>query len=264
MEKEKRNRSPNYPAMSLGDAIEKLRRLAGEVHHKHAAPRVVVAKGMGYSGLNGASATAISALQKYGLLERSGEDLKITERGMSILHPHTPGERADAIQAAAQEPPLFAELRERFPESVPSEELLRNYLVRNGFVPSAVGSAILAFRETMRLVQEESGAYKGGLVPIQEATNLTPSPPTSLPPSSVSAAQIIAGNQRPERLVSRYDLEGGAYVKVVVGGEIETEEALDWLEIMVQLKRKELSKRKTMGSAGAAMFSVDREEVEGS
>jgi hypothetical protein len=42
-------------------------------------------------------------------LERQGEDLKVSERGMAILHPHNQAERGKAIQAAANEPALFSE-----------------------------------------------------------------------------------------------------------------------------------------------------------
>lgn len=151
---EKRIRSPNYPALSLPDAIEKVTALY-RAEHTHPAPREVVAKGMGYNSLNGASASAISALQKYGLLERSGEELRVSERALRILHPHPPEERGAAIRQAALEPPLFAELNDRFPGRIPSDDLLRNYLIRNGFAPSAVTAVITAYRETSEMAERE-------------------------------------------------------------------------------------------------------------
>src|SRR5690242_15075647 len=96
MEPEKRSRSPSYPAISLPDAVQRLRALYDNIH-THSAPRDVIARGMGYASLSGASASAISALVKYGLLDRSGEELRVSERGMAILHPHDPVERARAI-----------------------------------------------------------------------------------------------------------------------------------------------------------------------
>src|SRR5438309_12108284 len=100
---EKRIRSPNYPAVSLPDAIDKVTALYRNLH-THSAPREVVAKGMGYNSLNGASATTISALHKYGLLERNGDEIKVSERALRILHPHSPEERASAIRDAASQP----------------------------------------------------------------------------------------------------------------------------------------------------------------
>src|SRR5262245_26329787 len=112
METEKRNRSPNYPAISLPEAIDKLRALYDAIHN-HPAPREVIAKGMGYAGLSGASATAVSALQKYGLLDRVGGDWRISERGKAILLPRDQAEKARAVAEAAAEPKLFAELMEK-------------------------------------------------------------------------------------------------------------------------------------------------------
>src|SRR5438445_9958319 len=115
---DKRHRSPNYPAISLPEAISKVTAVYQSLH-THGAPREVVAKGMGYNSLNGASATAISALHKYGLLERSGDEVKVSERALRILHPHSLTEKAQAIREAAREPQLFGELAERFPGRLP-------------------------------------------------------------------------------------------------------------------------------------------------
>jgi hypothetical protein len=155
---EKRLRSPNYPALSLPDAIDRVAALY-RAQHTHAAPREIVAKGMGYNSLNGASASAISALHKYGLLGRAGDEIKVSDRAMRILHPHSPAERAKAIQEAAYDPPLFAELRERFPGQMPSDELLRNYLIRNGFAPAALTPVMLAYRETSEIAEREGYAH---------------------------------------------------------------------------------------------------------
>jgi hypothetical protein len=155
---EKRLRSPNYPALSLPDAIEKVEALY-RAQHTHTAPREVAVKGMGYNSLNGASATAISALQKYGLLDRAGDGVRVSERALQILHPHSLEERSAAIQAAAGEPPLFAELNDRFPGRIPSDDLLRNYLLRNGFAPSAVTAVITSYRETSEMVEREGRTH---------------------------------------------------------------------------------------------------------
>ncbi len=152
----KRARSPNYPSIGLPEALERLQSLWDAIQ-RHPAPREIVATGMGYSGLHGASGGAVSALRKYGLLEREGADLKISERGMAYLHPEEPSERVTAIKEAATEPELFAALAERFPGAVVNEELIRNYLLRNNFTPAAASNVINAYRDTMELVNREAG-----------------------------------------------------------------------------------------------------------
>jgi hypothetical protein len=236
---DKRIRSPNYPAISLPEAITRVTTLYRAIH-THAAPRDVVAKGMGYTSLNGASATAISALHKYGLLERSGDDVKVSERALSILHPHTPEEKAAAITAAAGEPALFAELAERFPGAMPHEELLRNYLVRKGFAPGALGPVIAAYRDTSDMVVSEGRGYDSP----QPLSMPEASPVTQITPQHRVLPENIALIQGDGRQVGRYDFEEGGFVKIVASPEIDTEEALNMVETIIQLKRAEIARRK--------------------
>ena len=154
----KRVRSPNYPAISLSDAVEKLAKLRGAIH-THAAPRDVVLKGMGYGSANGASLGALAALNKYGLIQRKGSDFRITERGTMYLFPQDREERMKAVQDAAAEPKIFAELNEQFPGGTASDELIRSFLLRNGFTPSAASIALLSYRETQALVERVCGQY---------------------------------------------------------------------------------------------------------
>jgi hypothetical protein len=236
---DKRIRSPNYPAISLPEAINRVTTLYRAIH-AHAAPREVVAKGMGYNTLNGASATAISALHKYGLLDRVGDELKVSERALSILHPHTPDEKAAAIRAAAGEPTLFAELAERFPGTMPNEDLLRNYLVRQGFAPGAVGHVIAAYRDTSDMVAAEGRDYDSApSTSIPEPIQMQP-----LPIATHQVVQKILSNQEDGRQIGRYDFEEGGFVKIIASPEIDTEDALDMVETMIQLKRNEIALRK--------------------
>lgn len=242
---EKRIRSPNYPALSLPDAIEKVTALYRNMH-THAGPRKVVVKGMGYNTLNGASATAISALHKYGLLERiSGDEIKVSERALRILHPHSPEERATAIREAAVEPPLFVELAERFPGRLPNEELLRNYLVRKGFAPAAASQVILTYRETSELVNRETGEHDSGSDPTPEP-NMLPSAATPQQGQHVQKGQHVQGLGRQ---LGRYDFEGGAFVQMLAGGNIDTETALNMIETLLKMKRDELKAKPKPSSA---------------
>jgi hypothetical protein len=144
--------------MSLAQAVQQIAKLFEKIN-QHAAPREALATGLGYSGLHGASATAISALLKYGLLDRDGEDYKLSERAMKIIAPHSPSEKAEALNAAARDPALFTELIEYFKGDVPNDDLMRAYLIRRGFAPAAIPQVIQAFRETMELVTREANAY---------------------------------------------------------------------------------------------------------
>jgi hypothetical protein len=245
---DKRIRSPNYPALSLPEAISRATALY-RAQHTHAAPREVVARGMGYSTLNGASASAISALHKYGLLERVGDEIKVSDRMMRILHPQSADERGNAIREAARSVQLFEELDERFPGRMPNDELLRNFLVRKGFAPAAVSSVILAYRETSELVGREANPHDS---PEQAQEHADMAAPTTIAPEVMrqpaSAVPLgkVAGDERP---IGRYDYEDGSYVRIMARGDIDTEEALEMVETLIDLKRKELERRKSRESS---------------
>lgn len=68
---EKRSRSPRYPNINLQDAIEKVR-VIYQREHIHKVNREVIAKDLGYAGINGASASIISSIKQFGLLESIG------------------------------------------------------------------------------------------------------------------------------------------------------------------------------------------------
>lgn len=172
-----RVRSPNYPAISLPDAIKRVAQVFAK-EHRHPTPKDVVAKDMGYSGLNGASLGAISAASKYGLLEREGEDYRVSEKALAILHPKSPLEKADLIREASVAPNLFGEMIENFKGELPSDDNLRTYLVRRGFASGALTGVIQAFRETMELVKQEAGGYTPSIPALArpETEKLEPTP----------------------------------------------------------------------------------------
>jgi hypothetical protein len=242
----KRVRSPNYPAISLSAALDRVTALY-RAHHKYAVSRELAAKAIGFGGLHGVSATAISALQKYGLVTKADDnEIKVSERALRILHPRSPEERAQAIKEAAYDPPLFAELRSQFDGTIPDEELLRNYLIHKGFAPAALASVITAYRETSEMAEGEEQAHDlAGDQPDKEPAAMPPVIPTLDPANRVSVAQQAkAESEIPERPIGRYDFEDGSYVRIVAGGEIDTEEALEMVETLIDLKRKEIARRK--------------------
>jgi hypothetical protein len=154
-----RIRSPNYPGMSLPEAISKIKTLHKREQHL-SAPREVMAKHLGYAGINGASLKALSALLKYGLLEKTKDgQRRVTELAIKILHPHEEDEKASAIREAALRPTLFSEIAKQWPDGTPSDENLKVYLIRRNFASDAIPEVIKAYRETAELVTPESSEY---------------------------------------------------------------------------------------------------------
>ena len=156
-----RIRSPNYPMLSLPEAIEKVTAIYKAEQHL-AAPKEVVAQALGYASLHALAGRVISAIEKYGLLEEaSGDKVKVSALAMSILHPATPEEKQKAINEAAYKPSLFTTIKEEWGGERPSDTNLRVYLIRNKFSQDALDRVIQIYKETMDLVTPESGAYPG-------------------------------------------------------------------------------------------------------
>lgn len=172
-----RVRSPNYPGISLPEAIGRI----GNIHAKEQhlpASREVLAKHMGYNGINGASLKVLSALSKYGLLEEvNGDKMRVSSLAMSILYPANEAEKARSILDAAFRPPLFAEMREEWGGASPSDANMRSYLVRRNFATDAIDRVIESYRGTMDLVSRSATEFN----PPPEAAHV--SAPEAPPPS---------------------------------------------------------------------------------
>ncbi|MEO1315000.1 MAG: hypothetical protein AAFW01_00145 [Pseudomonadota bacterium] len=147
-------RSPSYPSLSLEEAVNAIEKIE-EKYRGSAVDREVAAGLIGYSTLSGPANKTLAALAAYGLLERAGKGMaRVTTRARTILHPQDEGERRQELVAAALEPRLFRDIKDRFPDiDVPPEEGVRSYLNREGFNPSAVSAAVKSFVKTMRYIE---------------------------------------------------------------------------------------------------------------
>jgi hypothetical protein len=179
-----RDRSPNYPAISLPVAIERVKSWYSTVHMLN-VPRNQAAKMMGYSSENGAALSAISAELKYGLLVKMDNGYQITNRATSLLLPNDDREKAQAIWDAASSPAVFVELMDTFPGIIPEDSDIAGYLLRRGFGDIASRSVSRAFRETFALVLSEAFGYSP---PVENATGR--SPRKRITASSGSAIEI--------------------------------------------------------------------------
>ena len=162
-----RLRSPNYPALSLPDAVEKVRDVF-KAQQTTPEPREVVMNHMGYSGSSGRALKALSALIKYGLLEEAGDqELRVSDRAVAILFPDpdNPESKSQALLDAASEPRLFSDIFMRW-DTRPSESSLKAFLIRNGFNANALDNVARAFYETFDLVEDLSpqGGHSASVV----------------------------------------------------------------------------------------------------
>lgn len=252
-----KSRSPRYPNIPLSDAIAKVKMIYAKEHMSPASPPVV-AEAMGYSGLNGASLKVISSLKKYGLLEGRGEDLRLSKDGQTLaIDDSGSPEYREAIRRSALNVELFTDLKRQFPTHA-SDRNISIYLEKQGFKPEAASITAKNYRETMALVEAESGGYSGNSP--DDGADIEVSRPEggslvfqgkSSPNVGQGAVSVPVGG---EGLMSlRGDQEND--IKVLLDGNRLRVAA--WVDI------KGLRKLKKILDANAALLEPDDDEGEG-
>lgn len=224
-----KSRSPRYPAIGLSEAIEKIRHVYRR-DHQNRIPREVVAKHMGYTGLNGKSLGVLSTLGKYGLLEGRGEETRVSDLALALIahEPNTEEWKRAALEAASK-PELFAELDQRFPNGA-SDQAIKAHLLTQKFLPDAAEIVIRAYRETKELVGttgkeyhprkigEAEGAFNG-MDQGGDAEN-----ESALPPPKATHPSGRARPMEGERELTTGLLSKDASFRLIVSGKVGEKE----------------------------------------
>jgi hypothetical protein len=157
-------RSPNYPAIGLDQAVN-LARTVYERERRGVIPTDVLANALGYTtktgNLSGNALSRIAALRQYGLVDKAAQGkLKISERAINlVLGQPDSAAFLTAAKEAALSPPLFRDLFHGHGEV--SDDALRVYLIRDrGFSsPDAANRVIKAFRDTVNFANLNATGY---------------------------------------------------------------------------------------------------------
>lgn len=177
-------RSPNYPQLSLPEAINKAQILYAAIHTAKTTPEKVVER-LGYSSLNGRSMGVLSALKKYGLLAGKGEELALTHDAVIIFErPDEHPEKQEAIRKIALLPPLFSDIHSHFNGQMPGIGDLRVYLSKMGFGKTALDEISENYAETFHFVTRIAGDYTTGETSSEKGELPDMSSSQSLPQSS--------------------------------------------------------------------------------
>ncbi|QNO29033.1 hypothetical protein EEB18_008915 [Sphingopyxis sp. OPL5] len=141
-----RMRSPNYPAIPLGQAVDYVDKIF-KSDRTNIIDKAVAAEHMGFSGLNGRTLKLLGALSQYGLLDKVGKGkVRVSKTAVSVLHGIDDAEKGAAISAAAASPGLFRRIRESF--DAPSDKTITSFLMKEGFTDAAVGPVLKSYSET--------------------------------------------------------------------------------------------------------------------
>lgn len=157
----KEGRSPSYPAISLGAAIERAQIILDK-EKRHYAPITAIFTHWGYGPKSSMGILLLAALKKYGLVEDRGagdsREARITELAWKILTDDRPNseERAALLREAALNPSIHQKLWRDYDGQLPSDENLKHRLVHEDkFTRGAVDDFVRQLRATIRYANLE-------------------------------------------------------------------------------------------------------------
>jgi hypothetical protein len=226
-------RSPNYPNVPLGGALEAIR-TAYKSENRNKMSRSVLARHLGYTSLNGRALGKIGAVRAYGLIDGSGDELRISDDAVTaLMAPEGAPERALALTRLAQRPTLFQELRKDFPDTLPSVHNLKFALIKRGFTADAAEKAAKNYLSTMSLVAGVPDSYNPP-DEEEEAPEDRPEVPSYVgrtpPPPTQEKAKLMSGER--ELVTGALSKEAG-FRLIVTGavGEKEIDRLIRKLEL---------------------------------
>lgn len=153
-------RSPNYPGVSLREAVNLAETLYEEFDRKEMTDMEAVEE-WGYTALSGTSRRKLAALKHYGLLDNREDGVAVSDRTLAILRPADPNERIAELKKALYEPNVFRGIQEDF-EDLPTTGRLTAYLVRDkGFSDDASKKVDEVFRESIEFMAEQVDELEG-------------------------------------------------------------------------------------------------------
>lgn len=183
-------RSPSYPQMNLGKALDLAAKLYKGIH-RASVGNAEAQQIMGYAPKSGSALAALSALKRFGLLEGRDPHIKLTELALQILEPADARERAEGIAQAATKPEMFAEVLESFGGKMPADSAIRAKLVRDrAFTSAGADAFIRSFKETFSFAEREASAFRAADDDFATSTGEEPEDAYSSSPTSASGQSI--------------------------------------------------------------------------
>jgi hypothetical protein len=159
-DKKVRHRSPNYPAITLGKALERTKQLH-DVYRTVPIPERKAHEIWGYRPLGGQGLICTAALKAFGLIqaEGSGEDRKVAVSDAARRILLDAKDRDILLRQAALSPPIHKELWEHYGGFLPErdEDLKKYLLVEKNFNQQSVDGFIAQFRASIALTNLVQG-----------------------------------------------------------------------------------------------------------
>jgi hypothetical protein len=236
-----RTRSPNYPSMSLGEAIEAIRKVYS--HEKRGRfPRLSLATHLGYTSINGRSLAKIGTLRAYGLIDGREDTLTVSQTALAIIEaPEGSEDRARAYKEAFLSPGIFARIFEEYGDTKPSPHTLRWWLQKQNYIGDAADKAMQSYLESFDLVNSIEGTSSSTPMTEDEPVLIATRP---LGPSPSAARQVQTYSSATNAADSRYQpdfkisLGGGRWLLIELKGGEPTARDFVKLEKFARFQRE--------------------------
>lgn len=245
--KQKRGRSPSYPAISLDVAIERVRVLYNAVRRNWVNVDTALSY-WGYKPKSGAGLVLIAALKKFGLGADQGSgdqrQVQITESAFRILidDRESSAERDALIREAALKPTIHSELWEYYQGSLPADQHLRIHLIGNkAFTENGADEFIPEFRRTIEFARlGETGIISGDQVDKMNSPEERTMP--DAPVKEREEADRIKDDDQPTPAgvrIYRWGLSGDREAEVRIPGSL-TKDDIEVLEAYLSVAKRTL------------------------
>jgi hypothetical protein len=241
-----KERSPAFPYIAVDLAIERVRRIHGEVRD-HAQPREVLAKAYGKPATSSATIQTFATLLQYGLLENvagpTGRRMRVSPLAQTILNPYVPDAKIkEAIQKAALNPPIFRELWNKFGDAAGlNDNVVLYYLTTERghdhdgavFTDKAASDVLRVYRNTLSFAGI-SGSDNNQLPAEPPDEEVPPTPKAKVGDLVQVEIDGAFALQKPKRVESIQEYEGRLWVF------LEGEKAAVEMDNVIVLEEKRL------------------------
>ena len=254
---ERKGRSPAYPSIPLGAAIEKAQ-AQYDAEGKYAAPLSSAFKAWGYSPKSSGGRDTRASLRYFGLIVVEGDGemakIKLTEDALRVLidKREDQTERNAVIRRLALNPVSHKKIWSKFSEGIKSDATAKHFLVwEEGYNESAAEALIAEFKETAAFARlyETATPLKIDVSDSASEEDVDPDPDddaaiaddmANKPPVTKANVGVAEG----ERIAFIEENEPGQYLKLIVSGSVD-DMMLEALEDYVKRQRKRLSENNT-------------------
>ena len=154
-----RHRSPNFPAINLGDAIDRVNQLY-QKDKLHQIPVAVAHQRWGYKPYGSQGEQIVAALKSFGLAEVDGtgksRTIRVSESARRVLLNAT--DAGEVLKRCAVNPAVYRDIWDKYgKEGLPSDEVLKQHLVfEKSFNEASVSDFIANFRKTISIAKLDS------------------------------------------------------------------------------------------------------------